>query len=341
MSAALKRPPVRGLLRQGERLAPHTSWRVGGPADHYFEPADREDLIGFVRALPANEPVLWIGLGSNLLVRDGGFRGTVIGLHGALDAIRLEAEDRIHAEAGAHCARLAKFATAQRKAGLGFMAGIPGTVGGALAMNAGAWGGETWPVVREVEVLLRDGSTHWLTPQAFVTGYRHVEAPEQVLGYLAARFAVSEDSDGSYAKATKESLAKRKATQPVGKPSAGSTFRNPPGDHAARLIESCGLKGHRIGGASVSTLHANFLITEDGATAADVEALIAHIRDTVKQSTGVELHPEVRVVGEAGPDRGPVDLNPGFRPAADGRAGGEPSDAGAPGMAGQKPGEKQ
>ena len=298
MSAALKLPAVRGLLRHQERLASRTSWRVGGPADTYFEPADREDLLRFIRALPAEEPVLWIGLGSNLLVRDGGFRGTVICLHGALETIRLEAEDSIYAEAGAHCARLAKFAGAQKKAGLGFMAGIPGTVGGALAMNAGAWGGETWPVVSETEVVLRDGSTHWLTPAAFLTGYRHVQAPEQVLGYLAARFVVGDDSDGSYARSTKDSLAQRKATQPVGKPSAGSTFRNPPGDHAARLIEACGLKGHRIGGAYVSQLHANFLITEDGATAADVEALIAHIRATVKQQTGVDLHPEVKMVGE-------------------------------------------
>ena len=340
MNAALKLPGVRGLLRHDEPLAARTSWRVGGSADTYFEPADRADLLDFIAALPAAEPVLWLGLGSNLLVRDGGYRGTVICLHGALDAIQLEVgeseaeaggrglgaggtaadqpgfpspqspvpspqppvpspQSTIYAEAGAHCARLAKFATAQRKKGLGFMAGIPGTVGGALAMNAGAWGGETWPVVSEAEVVLRDGSTHWLTPAAFVTGYRHVEAPEQVLGYLAARFAVSADTDGSYARSTKDSLAQRKATQPVGKPSAGSTFRNPPGDHAARLIESCGLKGHRIGGAYVSQLHANFLITEDGARAADVEALIAHIRSTVKQQAGVDLHPEVRVVGVA------------------------------------------
>lgn len=297
----------RGQTRLHEPMAKHVSWRAGGNAERVYIPADSNDLAEYLRGLPADLPVFFVGLGSNLLVRDGGFRGTVIGLHGALEAIRLEGEtaDRdgrgqmiIYAEAGAHCARLAKFATAQQKAGLGFMAGIPGTVGGALAMNAGAWGGETWPVVREVEVLLRDGSTHWLTPQAFVTGYRHVEAPEQVLGYLAARFAVGEDSDGSHARATKDSLAKRKASQPVGKPSAGSTFRNPPGDHAARLIESCGLKGHRIGGAYVSPLHANFLITEEGATAADVEALIAHIRSSVKAGTGIDLHPEVKVVGE-------------------------------------------
>ena len=295
-----ERPPiaVRGVLRLGEPLARHTSWRVGGPADRYFEPADREDLIAFVRQLPSDEPVLWLGLGSNLLVRDGGFRGTVIALHGALDALRLEAADRLYAEAGLHCARLAKFAERNQLAGLGFMAGIPGTVGGALAMNAGAWGGETWPTVAEVEVLLRDGATVWLAPSAFATRYRTVVPPADVLGYLAARFTVSADGDGRYAATTRESLARRKATQPVGKPSAGSTFRNPPGDHAARLIESCGLKNHRIGGAHVSQQHANFILTEDGATAADVETLIEHIRTTVKQQTGVDLRPEVKMVGE-------------------------------------------
>lgn len=293
-------PPiaVRGVLRAGEPLARHTSWRVGGPADRYFEPADRDDLIAFVRALPADEPVLWLGLGSNLLVRDGGFRGTVIALHGALDGLREDAAGLLYAEAGVHCARLAKFAERRQLAGLGYMAGIPGTVGGALAMNAGAWGGETWPTVAEVEVLMRDGSAAWLSPDAFATGYRSVVPPAAVLGFLAARFRVTADADGRYAAATRESLAKRKATQPVGKPSAGSTFRNPPGDHAARLIEACGLKNHRIGGAHVSQQHANFILTEDGATASDVEALIEQIRTTVKRQTGIELHPEVRMVGE-------------------------------------------
>ncbi|MCX7059777.1 MAG: UDP-N-acetylmuramate dehydrogenase [Gammaproteobacteria bacterium] len=289
---------IRGVVRTGEPLARHTSWRVGGPADRYVEPADRDDLIAFVRQLPADEPVLWLGLGSNLLVRDGGFRGTVIALHGALDELRLEAADRLYAEAGLHCARLAKFAERQQLAGLGYMAGIPGTVGGALAMNAGAWGGETWPTVAEVEVLMRDGSTAWLSPSAFQTGYRTVLPPADVLGFLAARFTVSADADGAYAAATRASLAQRKATQPVGKPSAGSTFRNPPGDHAARLIESCGLKNHRIGGAHVSQQHANFILTEDGASAADVETLIEHIRHVVKQQTGVDLHTEVKMVGD-------------------------------------------
>lgn len=295
---------LRGRLLRDEPMARHTSWRVGGPADRYYEPADRDDLIAFTEALPAEEPVLWLGLGSNLLVRDGGWRGTVIALHGALDALRLEAPHASHltphvyAEAGVHCARLAKFAERERLAGLGFMAGIPGTVGGALAMNAGAWGGETWPNVVGAEVLFRDGAVRWLAPASFHYAYRHVELPDGALGFLAARFAVTADTDGAHARYTRESLAKRKASQPVGKPSAGSTFRNPPGDHAARLIESCGLKGHRIGGAEVSTQHANFLIADEGTRAADIEALIEHIRQTVKSKTGVELQPEVRIVGE-------------------------------------------
>ena len=291
---------VRGIVKQREPLAAHTSWRVGGPADRYFEPADRQDLVDFVRTLAPGEPVLWIGLGSNLLVRDGGVRGTVICLHGALEALELRNGGAIHAEAGVHCARLAKFAQQQRRAGLGFMAGIPGTVGGALAMNAGAWGGETWPNVLEAEVLLRSGRAEWWAASAFKWDYRHVELPKNVLGFLAARFHVLEDRDGAHERYTKEALARRRATQPVGKPSAGSTFRNPPDDHAARLIESCGLKGHRIGGAQVSTHHANFIITDEGARAADIEALIGHIRRTVKEQAGVELQPEVRIVGEHG-----------------------------------------
>ena len=296
--AALRKPPaVRGLLSLCERLALHTSWRVGGPADRYFEPADRADLIGFMQSLPQSEPVLWLGLGSNLLVRDGGFRGTVISLHGALDALVLEPNGVIHAEAGVHCARLAKFAQQKKRAGLGFMAGIPGTVGGALAMNAGAWNGETWPQVSEVEVLFRNGAAEWLPPSAFQYSYRHVEPPQRFCGFLGARFKVTDDAGGEHERYTKESLAKRKASQPVGKPSAGSTFTNPPGDHAARLIEASGLKNHRIGGAHVSQQHANFILTEPGAKAADVEALIHHIRSVVKKQTGVMLQTEVRIVG--------------------------------------------
>jgi len=291
---------MRGALLGNEPLARHTSWRVGGPADRYFEPADREDLIEFVRGLADAEPVLWLGLGSNLLVRDGGFRGTVIALHGALEALRQEAEPmRVYAEAGVHCARLAKFSQQNKLAGLGFMAGIPGTVGGALAMNAGAWGGETWLQVAETEIIYRGGRTEWRPQGGFTFSYRHVEAPAGFLGFLAARFAVSADADGEHERYTKESLAKRKASQPVGKPSAGSTFRNPPGQHAARLIEQSGLKGHRVGGAEVSPLHANFIVTDESARAADVENLIRHVQSVVLQKSGVQLETEVKIVGEA------------------------------------------
>jgi UDP-N-acetylmuramate dehydrogenase len=288
---------IRGVVKHGEPMAAHTSWRVGGPAERWFEPADRDDLVNFLKALPPHEPILWVGLGSNLLVRDGGVRGSVIALHGALDALELESDETVRAEAGVHCARLAKYAQQKKRAGLGFMAGIPGTVGGALAMNAGAWGGETWPNVSEAEVLYRDGRSEWLAPGKFEFSYRHVELPQDFCGFLGARFRVASDADGAHERYTRDSLARRKASQPVGRPSAGSTFRNPPGDHAARLIESCGLKGFRIGGAEVSRQHANVLRTDAAARAADVEALIAHIQRVVTDRTGVSLQTEVRVVG--------------------------------------------
>lgn len=289
--------PLRGTLLENEPLARYTSWRVGGPARRLFKPEDRSDLLHFLSQLPPDEPLLWLGLGSNLLIRDGGWPGTVICLHGVLDGLVEAGPNEIYAEAGVHCARLAKFAQQQGRAGLGFMAGIPGTVGGALAMNAGAWGGETWPHVAAVEVLFYDGRILWMEPGAFRYAYRHVETPPGFCGFLSARFTVSEDVGGEHERTTREWLARRKATQPVGKPSAGSTFRNPPGDYAARLIESSGLKGYRIGGAEVSSLHANFIVTDEGARAADVERLIEHIRDTVRTRAGVELMPEVRVVG--------------------------------------------
>lgn len=290
----------RGELLHHEPMARHTSWRVGGPADCYFEPADRSDLLAFVQALPADERLLWIGLGSNLLVRDGGVRGTVIGLHGCLDSLRLEDDGAIYAESGVHCARLAKFSVQQGLGGGAFLAGIPGTVGGALAMNAGAHGGETWPRVREVEVLYRDGRVEWIGAERFNYGYRHVRLPENFAGFLAVRFDFPSDDAEQAAIEMKDWLARRKATQPVGKPSCGSVFRNPPNDHAARLIESCGLKGYRIGGAVVSPMHANFIINEDQASAEDIERLIAHVRETVMTQTGVALEPEVRIVGEHG-----------------------------------------
>lgn len=290
---------LRGELRVSEPMSRHTSWRVGGPTDRYYKPADHADLGEFMRRLPAGEDLLWLGLGSNLLVRDAGFRGTTVCVHGVLDHIKDLGDGRVQVEAGAHCARLAKRTAALGLQGGEFFSGIPGTLGGALAMNAGAWGGETWSVVETVQIISRDGTERELPASAFKVGYRSVELPEPGLWFVSATLRFAADADGQAAERIRNMIAVRKASQPVGKPSCGSVFRNPNGDHAARLIEAAGLKGTRIGGAEISTKHANFILNAGDATAADIEALIGKAQQTVAQQFGVQLQPEVRVVGEA------------------------------------------
>ena len=293
---------LRGTLVRDAPLARHTSWRAGGRADWLYRPADRDDLASFVKSRPAHEPIVVIGLGSNLLVRDGGVRGCVIVLHdpGAMLAVQ---DGLVYADAGAASPKLARFAARHDCAEAEFLAGIPGTVGGALAMNAGCYGGETWRHVARVEMLKRSGEFVVRTPDQFTIGYRHVSerdgAPPDGI-FTAAWFRFPE-GDGKLARARiTELLNKRIATQPLSQANAGSVFRNPPGDHAARLIEACGLKGHAIGGAQVSARHANFIVNPGrDARAADIEALIAHVRGVVRQRTGVSLEPEVRIVGEA------------------------------------------
>jgi UDP-N-acetylmuramate dehydrogenase len=277
-------------------LSKHTSWHVGGPADLFFTPRDASDLAAFVRQLPAEVPVLWIGLGSNLLVRDGGFRGAVISTHGALGALERLSVNRIQVEAGVPCARIARQCV---KWGLGpaeFFAGIPGTLGGALAMNAGAWGQETWRHVIDVVVLDRRGARHTRKASEYEIGYRRVVGPANEW-FMGAQLEF-ERKPGVNTDAIRELLDKRRQTQPIGEWSCGSVFTNPPGDHAARLIESAGLKGFRIGEASVSEKHANFIINHGTARAADVEALILHVQQTVAKVHGIELATEVRIVGE-------------------------------------------
>ncbi|MDX1497319.1 MAG: UDP-N-acetylmuramate dehydrogenase [Salinisphaeraceae bacterium] len=295
---------LRGELRMREPMSRHTSWRAGGPADRYYRPADRDDLVEFIRRLDPQEPILWLGLGSNLLVRDGGFRGTVIALHGVLDHIKEVSRDgnvvTLEVEAGVHCARLAKYCAEHQLDGGAFFIGIPGTVGGALAMNAGAYGGETWQRVLSVEVLGHDGRVQTLEPSAFEIGYRTVKAPVATPCYLGAKLRFEYDPALEAKAEIRELLAARKAAQPVGQPSCGSVFRNPQGDHAARLIETSGLKGYRIGAACVSDKHANFILNTGEAKADDIERLIQHVQQTVKEQHGVALHPEVRIVGETG-----------------------------------------
>jgi UDP-N-acetylmuramate dehydrogenase len=289
-------PEFSTRVLKNEPMAKHTSWHVGGPADVFFTPRDVMDLAAFMRQLPPVVPLLWIGLGSNLLVRDGGIRGAVVATHGALGALERLSATRIQAEAGVPCARIARQCV---KWGLGpaeFFAGIPGTLGGALAMNAGAWGEETWRHVIEVDVLDRRGTRHARQAADYDIGYRKVKGPENEW-FIGARLEF-ERAPGVNTDAIRELLDKRRLTQPIGEWSCGSVFTNPPGDHAARLIESAGLKGFRIGDASVSEKHANFIINHGRALAADVEALILHVQRTVAQVHGTQLHTEVRIVGE-------------------------------------------
>jgi UDP-N-acetylmuramate dehydrogenase len=283
--------------KRNEPMSRHTSWHAGGAAEVFFNPRDRMDLAAFLRTLPADVPIHWIGLGSNLLVRDGGVKGVVISTHGTLGRLERVSETMVYGEAGVPCAKLAKQCV---KWGLGpaeFFAGIPGTLGGALAMNAGAFGGETWNHVLEVETIDRTGHEHKRKADEFKVSYRHVESPAREEWFLAARLTFEHKPTANEAE-IKALLEKRKATQPIGEWNCGSVFTNPPQDHAARLIEASGLKGFRIGDASVSEKHANFIINHGEASAADLEGLIRHVQATVERLHGVRLNTEVRILGE-------------------------------------------
>lgn len=299
---------LRGELRRDEPMSKHVTWRAGGIAARAYLPADCEDLAEFMRRLPEDEPVCFVGLGSNLLVRDGGFRGTVILMHKTRAAIRLEPSPTgtlpcVYAEAGVASPKLARFAAEHAMEGAEFLAGVPGTVGGALAMNAGCYGSETWEFVERVRTIARPGALRERARADFDIGYRRVALKDARLGgdewFADAWFRFRAGDAPRAKKRIRELLSQRVATQPLNHPNAGSVFRNPPNDHAARLIEACGLKGFAIGGARISEKHANFIVNPDGrASAADIEALIDHARRTVVERFGIELVPEVRIIGE-------------------------------------------
>ena len=304
MSETLSFQGLRGTLRLHEPMARHTSWRAGGRTARLYQPADLEDLAGFLRQLPAGEPVVFVGLGSNLLVRDGGLRGTVVLTHAAAKRPELLL-GRVYAEAGVASPKVARYAALHDLAGAEFLAGVPGSVGGALAMNAGCYGSETWDIVERAVTIDRAGELHSREKDEFEISYRHCVIRQggrlgQDEWFVAAYFRLAQgDGEASRAK-IKEFLSRRIATQPLQLPNAGSVFRNPIADHAARLIEACGLKGLERGGARVSEKHANFIVNPKGAAnAADIEWLIMTVRARVLEQTGVELHPEVRIVGEA------------------------------------------
>lgn len=286
-----------GKLLLNEPIARYTSWRVGGSADQFYIPAGLEDLRTFLQSLQADEPIYFVGLGSNLLVRDGGIRGTVVLMHNVLTELKMDG-DLIYAEAGVTCAKLAKFCAKEAKQGGEFFAGIPGTVGGTLAMNAGCYGSETWNTVKRVTTINRRGELHTRDASEFVASYRHVQMPAKDEWFVSAWLALEAGDAQESAKKIKALLAQRLSSQPLNMPSAGSTFRNPAGDYAARLIEASGLKGYIMGGAQVSEKHANFIVNIGGANALDIELLIKHMHDTVLDQQGVELQQEVKVIGE-------------------------------------------
>jgi UDP-N-acetylmuramate dehydrogenase len=301
-----------GELRSNEPMRKHTSWRVGGAAERAYFPRCLDDLVAFVRTIPPTEPLYIVGLGSNLLVRDAGLRGTVVFTHGALNKIRLDRQPSgpgmVYSEAGVVGAKVARFAATHGLRGGEFLAGIPGTVGGALAMNAGCYGSETWDIVDSVLCLRFDGELVRCNPDQFDVGYRYVAlradardpraSAKPACWFAAAWFKLQRGDPDDSRRAIRELLERRIATQPLDRPNAGSVFRNPPGDYAARLIESCGLKGFAIGGAAVSTKHANFIVNTGNASAADIEALIDKVQLMVWERCGMRLEREVRIIGD-------------------------------------------
>jgi UDP-N-acetylmuramate dehydrogenase len=288
---------LKGRMLINEPLAKYTSWRVGGLADRLYIPFDKQDLCVFIKSLPQDEPVFWMGLGSNLLVRDGGIRGTVVNTKGRLKEMRILEDGSVYVEAGVPCAHVARFCAEKGLTDAEFLAGIPGTMGGALKMNAGAFGGETWRIVKNVEMLNVRGGITQRDPKHFEINYRSVKNTENEW-FLSANLSLAPGDSAISIQKIKKLLDTRAKTQPTNQPSCGSVFKNPEGDFAARLIEATKLKGYSIGGACVSEKHANFIVNTGAATATDIENLIKYVRRRVQYLHGVELQTEVCMVGE-------------------------------------------
>jgi len=298
MKEELKHKQLSGRFEEGVSLARYTSWKVGGQAEILFQPKDLKDLQNFLSTLNASTPITWLGRGTNVLVRDGGIRGVVIVMQGAMNTLEKTQNNHIRAELSVSCAKLARFSAENDLLGAEFLAGIPGTVGGALAMNSGAYGSETWNFVSQVETVDRRGNLHVRTPNEFEVAYRSVKgAPDE--WFIAATFEFEKGDGQQSREKIRALLDQRNSSQPVGNRSCGSVFRNPENDFAARLIESCNLKGKTIGGAQISTKHANFIINTGDASAEDIEMLITYVRNTIDRECGVSLIPEVRIIGEA------------------------------------------
>lgn len=290
-------PPVRGRLSAGGALANVTWFRVGGPADALFKPADLEDLQSFLRDTPHSIPVTPIGVGSNLLVRDGGVDGVVLRLGREFAEVTVDGTE-LEAGAAALDATVAKTAANAGLAGLEFYSGIPGTIGGALRMNAGAYGSETKDVLIWAEALDRNGALQRLTPEEMGFAYRHSSVPADWI-FTRARFRVEPGDETAIRARMAEIQESRGASQPIRSRTGGSTFRNPPGGKAWQTIDAAGCRGLRVGGAQVSEQHCNFLINTGDATAADLETLGEEVRRRVKDSQGIDLTWEIKRIGRS------------------------------------------
>lgn len=292
----IKTPKSRGEIFYNASLSRYNTWNVGGNAECIFHPADLDDLSDFLAGLAQDIPVTWLGLGSNVLIRDGGIDGVTIVTQSGLKEIEFN-DDSVVAQAGVACAKLARASVSKGFSGIEFLAGIPGTVGGALAMNAGAFGGQTWDNIDYVNCINRMGEIYARDVSEYEFGYRFVE---QFNGewFVGAKFKLTTASEEANIISIKDLLAQRSASQPIGKKNCGSVFKNPKGGYAAQLIEQNGLKGFSIGGASVSDKHANFILNEDNASADDIEQLISYVKKIVKQKSQVELIPEVKILGK-------------------------------------------
>lgn len=301
ISAPLKEIGLRGALAANAPLAPLTWFRTGGPAQLLFTPADADDLALFLRHLPADIPVLTIGLGSNLLVRDGGVPGAVIRLGKGFATISVEEAHRVRAGAAVADVKVARVAAEAGIDGLAFLRGIPGTIGGALRMNGGAYGGEVAQVLVEARALDRAGQPVTLTHADMGFTYRHTSVPSDLI-FVEALFQGMQGDPADILSRMNAITEARSTTQPVNTRTGGSTFTNPPGGKAWELVDAAGCRGLRIGNAQVSEMHCNFLVNLGGATAADIEALGEEVRRRVHDHAGVTLQWEIRRVGVATPD---------------------------------------
>ena len=289
---------LQGELRTQEPMSRHTSWKTGGNADYYYIASDINDLAKFISKLPASTPITWIGLGSNLLVRDGGVSGVVVSVVGLLNELKKINETEIFIGAGVPCAKAAHFSAKHGLEGIEFLAGIPGTIGGALAMNAGAYGGEIWSYIKEVETINRKGKREIFEKDKFDINYRSVSISENEW-FIACKMKLEISTRTVVSNRIKKMLSERANGQPLGKLSCGSVFRNPTNQHAAKLIELCGLKGKKVGGAVISDKHSNFIINTGNATSLDIEQLIEFIQACVYEKYDIKLIPEVRIIGES------------------------------------------